>query len=406
MSLNPPSHGRSVSSGNATQPPQSLEQQLAQERNYFFQNLIRSPPIDNGDSFRRLGQLKAFMEEQQKRVFAQYNESEASRKQVSKRFSETLQELHNTKSRLLKADELIEQGEELRQQVEAVAGIGSQHQARASLSPAPPAPRSPAPERPDTSESIRSIRRKHTAQVEAYQHENDDDERAMANIPVQTARNWINSNKQESSLGCWEAPGLSKFRTGSADSIFDDGYIKVNFRNSVGSNGEKINFSPFAHQIALVAEGRYQELRATLKGRAGKQVWECSHLCHNMGCFNPRHIIVESRRENKYRQTCFGQQILVYRGVQYNPCQHYGGSAKRECILPVKNIDIPGFYRNRNIYEGVDMSSGDGDSRIEKPPVRGPMDAFLGLGGSRGGDGDESGGGGYGQGLSEGRRAY
>ncbi|KAK9249849.1 hypothetical protein V1507DRAFT_469462 [Lipomyces tetrasporus] len=44
--------------------------------------------------------------------------------------------------------------------------------------------------------------------------------------------------------------------------------------------------------MALIANGRHDELRATLHGHS----YDVSHLCHNRKCFNPEHLVVESRQ--------------------------------------------------------------------------------------------------------------
>ena len=62
------------------------------------------------------------------------------------------------------------------------------------------------------------------------------------------------------------------------------------------------------HQLAIVARGGIAELRATLKGKGddATQIYEASHLCHNDYCFNPDHLVVEPRKDNRARQGCNG----------------------------------------------------------------------------------------------------
>ncbi|KAK9236996.1 zinc-binding loop region of homing endonuclease [Lipomyces kononenkoae] len=54
------------------------------------------------------------------------------------------------------------------------------------------------------------------------------------------------------------------------------------------------------HQIVLVADDRREELNQTLRSDSH----DISHLCHNRKCFNPEHLVVESRLNNRRRQRC------------------------------------------------------------------------------------------------------
>lgn len=47
--------------------------------------------------------------------------------------------------------------------------------------------------------------------------------------------------------------------------------------------------------VALIADGRReQQMRCRQGGN-----WEVSHLCHNSMCYNPAHLVVESRELNR-----------------------------------------------------------------------------------------------------------
>jgi hypothetical protein len=55
---------------------------------------------------------------------------------------------------------------------------------------------------------------------------------------------------------------------------------------------EPIGCQSFRHQLAVVAAGCGQDLWRTSRREATQEV---SHLCLNSRCFNPKHVIVESR---------------------------------------------------------------------------------------------------------------
>ncbi|KAK1622346.1 zinc-binding loop region of homing endonuclease, partial [Colletotrichum phormii] len=57
----------------------------------------------------------------------------------------------------------------------------------------------------------------------------------------------------------------------------------------------------YRHQLAIIAKGQSYALKQT----SGKDAqYQVSHLCHQGGCFNPAHIIVEERELNRVRNTC------------------------------------------------------------------------------------------------------
>ncbi|KAK9311664.1 zinc-binding loop region of homing endonuclease [Lipomyces starkeyi] len=93
-------------------------------------------------------------------------------------------------------------------------------------------------------------------------------------------------------------------------------------------------FTPRLHQIALIADNRRDELKTTL----GSYSYDVSHLCHNRKCFNPEHLIVESRTNNQRRRICNGHKILVHDGFSYHPCAHGSVEKMRKCILPVQHL--------------------------------------------------------------------
>ncbi|KAK9240565.1 zinc-binding loop region of homing endonuclease-domain-containing protein, partial [Lipomyces kononenkoae] len=76
-----------------------------------------------------------------------------------------------------------------------------------------------------------------------------------------------------------------------------------------------------------------EELRVTL----GSNSFNISHLCHNRTCFNPEHLVVESRSNNMRRQACNGHKVLVGDDFSYHPCSHGSVEKMRKCILPVEH---------------------------------------------------------------------
>ncbi|KAK9249046.1 zinc-binding loop region of homing endonuclease-domain-containing protein, partial [Lipomyces tetrasporus] len=87
--------------------------------------------------------------------------------------------------------------------------------------------------------------------------------------------------------------------------------------------------------VALIADNRRDELKMTL----GSYSFDISHLCHNRKCFNPEHLVVESRRTNNRRQSCNGRKILVAGDdFSYHPCAHGSVEKMRKCILPEHHV--------------------------------------------------------------------
>jgi Zinc-binding loop region of homing endonuclease len=138
-------------------------------------------------------------------------------------------------------------------------------------------------------------------------------------------------------LGCWE--GVKKgSRTGGSDSR---GYVQADLQKTV-INGKTIGIMCYMHQLAVIARGGITELRAACKGKEKgvdtTQEFEVSHLCRNDFCFNPDHIIVEPRIENRNRQGCNGAEIITIGGFTWNPCRHAHGSQRKACLLPTRTF--------------------------------------------------------------------
>lgn len=157
------------------------------------------------------------------------------------------------------------------------------------------------------------------------------------------ARQLLTERRSEvTALGCW--------LTNRADS-HDTGYKAVNLENTMtrveGKAGKIGIKKAYMHHISLVGDDRYDQLTWVTRGSGG--TFQVSHLCHNAGCFNPRHLIVEESWLNKARNTCQGHEILHYSGngpMRYNPCAHggQGGKAYIKCILPDRFITESGNY--------------------------------------------------------------
>ncbi|KAK9371811.1 uncharacterized protein V1513DRAFT_386107, partial [Lipomyces chichibuensis] len=78
---------------------------------------------------------------------------------------------------------------------------------------------------------------------------------------------------------------------------------------------------------------RCDELRVTV----GSYSFDISH--HNRKCFNPEHLVVESRTINGRRQACNGHKILVHDDFSYHPCSHGSIEKMRKCILPLQRME-------------------------------------------------------------------
>ena len=129
-----------------------------------------------------------------------------------------------------------------------------------------------------------------------------------------------------------------------------NGYKQGNLENTLsqaaGHTGERIGIKKmYLHQLALIADGRIDELGWCTQASGKFQV---SHLCHNGGCHNPRHLVVEESDRNKARNSCQGHEVIDYSGIgpmRYNPCDHGGfKNMYRRCILPTRAITESGYH--------------------------------------------------------------
>jgi hypothetical protein len=162
---------------------------------------------------------------------------------------------------------------------------------------------------------------------------------------------------QANDLGCWFGQTAPSHR---------NGYVKINLRNTrrQGGNSGFIGVQPFAHQLAVVASGRGYMLNAVAQP---DHRFNVSHLCHNPGCFNPQHCVVEESSVNRLRNQCQASVILeLPDGTVYNPCPHWNmGSRRMACILPTVNLRGDGRWQGRyiramdgNLGSGVTVSTG------------------------------------------------
>lgn len=190
--------------------------------------------------------------------------------------------------------------------------------------------------RPSTTASVHRLR------AEMDRVMSDEASFVMTTADIEEARglpqDWLRSFMQgrrtdggNHPLGCWLSGNVPSHKE----------YVKVNLRNTKHPlhPGRKIGIQLFAHQLAIVADGRGNQLGATTSG----QGYEISHLCHNGACFNPNHLVVEPRGLNQARNSCRGRRIVRYQrdGTVLHPCSHWAwdGGSQRECILP--RTDVP-----------------------------------------------------------------
>ncbi|KAK9368388.1 zinc-binding loop region of homing endonuclease-domain-containing protein [Lipomyces kononenkoae] len=97
----------------------------------------------------------------------------------------------------------------------------------------------------------------------------------------------------------------------------------------------KLNVKPNLSHLSLIANNRMAELKRAL-GRRG--YYTIAHICHDNGCFNPQHLIVESKSDNIERRDCKGKVILVREGISYHPCVHGNVDGMHKCILGVQEV--------------------------------------------------------------------
>ncbi|KAK9372400.1 zinc-binding loop region of homing endonuclease-domain-containing protein [Lipomyces chichibuensis] len=124
-------------------------------------------------------------------------------------------------------------------------------------------------------------------------------------------------------LGCW----LSKFKPDSVS-----GQCKATVK--------KVSRS--LQQLAIIAYNRRDELQKALESGSPRGTYHCvSNLCHDSACFNPEHLIVESKSDNRKRKSCKGKTIIVYKGFTAHPCEHGSVDGLHKCILPAENRQDP-----------------------------------------------------------------
>jgi hypothetical protein len=118
----------------------------------------------------------------------------------------------------------------------------------------------------------------------------------------------------------WEVPEHPIFDTAKKKKpkapSHSNGYIKLKVRG----RGARQEF--YLQQLAAIAQG-FTGL-ADVGGHASTH--ECSHLCHEVACFNLNHIVVEPTLVNKSRNKCV--KLMCACGHEVTNCTH-----QPACIL-------------------------------------------------------------------------
>ncbi len=144
----------------------------------------------------------------------------------------------------------------------------------------------------------------------------------------------------KTALGCWITSSVP---------AHPNGYVKVNLRNTYYGES-KLGIQPFLHQLSMVAKGHGPHLALTATGD-----WEVSHLCHNGGCFNPNHLVIEPAALNKARNICKGRHILRIEGVmEVDQCPHWDDEIwyegmrgpRKACVLPTLELNCGYFLKH------------------------------------------------------------
>jgi hypothetical protein len=173
--------------------------------------------------------------------------------------------------------------------------------------------------------------------------------RVISSLPANFLRQVLDGARargEVNELGCW-------FSTRSPS---HKGYVKVNLRNTLNPRTRvPIGVMVYQHQAAIVADGRGWQLTG-----ASVQV---SHLCHNCGCFNPRHLVVEPKELNLLRNSCQGKYVLVAPDkTTIHLCDHWNwqGGNHRHCILPRLEIgrEMAGKWLDCRAQGGVVVRTG------------------------------------------------
>lgn len=202
--------------------------------------------------------------------------------------------------------------------------------------------------RPPTSASIDQMRHSLQAAMDAefgQVGEASDTVERIWDLDPQWVRNKLTADRESvmeagdpraAQIGCWMR---------HHDSNHEYGYTKVNWRNTLRpGTRDVIGCQPFRHQLAVVAAGYGQNLLRT-SGRDATD--EVSHLCHNPRCFNPDHVLVESKIMNRKRWACGGAWIIrTSDGTVYHPCPHGRQEHMRQCLLPRATLLAGQFYEN------------------------------------------------------------
>lgn len=94
-----------------------------------------------------------------------------------------------------------------------------------------------------------------------------------------------------------------------------NGYVKIKV------HGRKARNEFYLQQLVMVAKGV-----TNLADIGHGSTHECSHICHEVACFNPDHIVIEPTQVNKSRNKCVKLTCLC--GQVVTNCTH-----QPACIL-------------------------------------------------------------------------
>ena len=131
-----------------------------------------------------------------------------------------------------------------------------------------------------------------------------------------------NPQFQKDGLDCWMKHPTKMHRLG---------YIWVDLRTTRNPVDHKhIGRRVYLHQLAVMAAGPAGNGSDLGLTSAPSKTHEVSHLCHNPCCFNPDHVVVETRSLNRLRKTC-AKKGLNGKGVLQCP---HGINGGRSCIFP------------------------------------------------------------------------
>ena len=197
-----------------------------------------------------------------------------------------------------------------------------------------------SPQRPPTSDSVLARRVDRDEELDsaiAAHQVSDGILEVLSSLPIQWVRSKLQENRNlvaERGAGRYgpSVTGGTECWIPNQASGHSGGYVRYNLRNTKHpTRPGKIGENPYWHQLALVADDRFNQLRIC-RVNSG---WSVSHLCNNSQCMRPAHLIVEKHTENIARQGCkFSYAVKFEDGSIFHPCPH-GRAGGPRCILPI-----------------------------------------------------------------------